>query len=289
VGSSGVLRVVPASPLVTGQPMAPPDLATLREAIPTVFHAFCLGALALYVLVYAAPRFMVRLHSVPWAFHAGRNLDLRFQGVLYAAFHTSRWARLTHLTLASDQVAWTVLAWLIHPLVAALVVAVPLAQAVLLRDRALVTSVAVAWTFVVLAAASVLVFVAIDDALVLAQATLVLGAFARTAGHVTEPIPPGLLDATDRFHPMRRARATAGVVLGPVVGTVSEFAAGLPFRLFVVLVFQTASRLGFRGSHGSHTDHVDEARRIHANGWRASTTTAWMTFERAAESGTHGS
>ena len=240
----------------------------------TAFHAVFLATLVLaaifYALCYAAPRLMLRQMSMPWAFHLDRSVDLDFQSVLYAAYHTAPLARITHWTLAVEQIAWLVaiqgLSW---PLAAA-ALGLLLVQAALLREPGISVVVAAAWGIVWVLAAAARGWVGDAHAAPIAEILLVACAALRMAGHIPEPVPPMIAVVGDRFVPLAKARIGLRVPVLLVLGYVAEFCAGLPFRIFVVQVAWLAQRLGVRPSRAmAWPEAVQRAREFHAVGWRA--------------------
>jgi hypothetical protein len=223
----------------------------------TAFHAVFLVTLALagifYALCYAAPRLMLRQMSTPWAFHLDRSVDLDFQGVLYAAYHTAPLARVTHGSLALEQVAWLVViqGWSVP--VGAAVLALLLLQAALLREPGISVAVALAWGGVWLLASAARSSLGDASAVPIAEVVLVAGAALRMMGHASEPIPPMIATVGDRFIPMAKARIGARLPALLALGYVAEFCAGLPFRLFVVQVGWLAQRLGVRPARAMTT------------------------------------
>jgi hypothetical protein len=240
----------------------------------TAFHAVFVVTLALagffYLLCYAAPGLMLRHMSMPWAFHLDRNVDLGFQSVLYAAYHTATFARVTHFTIALEQIAWLVViqgwSW---PLAAA-ALALLLVQAALLGEPGISVAVALAWAVVWVLAAAARGFLGEARAAPIAEAVLVVAGALRTIGHVTEPVPPMIAVVGDRFVPFAKARIGLRLPALLVLGYVAEFCAGLPFRIFVVQVGWLAQRLGVRPTRAmAWPEAVDRAREVHAVGWRA--------------------
>jgi hypothetical protein len=240
----------------------------------TASHAVFLVTLALagvfYVLCYAAPRLMLRHMSMPWAFHLRKNVDLDFQSVLYAAYHTAPFARITHGSLVIEQIAWLVAVQGWSPPLAAVVLALLLVQAALLRERGISLAVAAAWAIVWVLAAAVRGQVGDARAVPAAEAVLVVGAAMRTLGHVTEPVPPMIAAVGDRFLPFTKARLGVRVPALLLLGYVAEFCAGLPFRCFVVQVGWLAQRLGVRPSRAMSWPEAElRAQEVHHLGWRA--------------------
>jgi|HubBroStandDraft_6_1064221.scaffolds.fasta_scaffold23123_3 hypothetical protein len=240
----------------------------------TAFHAVFLVTLALaggfYVLCYAAPRLMLRQMSMPWAFHLDRTIDLDFQSVLYAAYHTAPFARITHGALAVEQVAWLVViqGWSLP--VGAAALALLLVQAALLREPGISVVVAVAWGIVWVLAAAARGSLGDARAMPVAEIVLVAGGALRMVGHLSEPIPPMIGAVGDRFLPLAKARIGLRAPLLIVLGYVAEFSSGLPFRLFVVQVGWIAQRLGVRPARAmTWPEAAQRAREVHTLGWRA--------------------
>jgi hypothetical protein len=240
----------------------------------TAFHAVFLATLVLaaifYALCYAAPRLMLRQMSMPWAFHLDRSVDLDFQSVLYAAYHTAPLARITHYTLVVEQIAWLVVmqAWS-WPLAAA-ALGMLVVQAALLREPGISVMVALAWGVVWVLAAAARGWAGDAHAAPIAEIVLVACAALRMAGHIPEPVPPMVAAVGDRFVPLAKARIGLRFPVLLVLGYVAEFCAGLPFRLFVVQVGWLAQRLGVRPTRAmAWPEAVQTARAVHSLGWRA--------------------
>jgi hypothetical protein len=263
--------------------MAPDQLWSHASTLTWCVFGTLVGAtLVLHALTSLVPAFMVQLHSVPWAFQVSRSVELRYQCVLYATFHRGLWSRVTHLSLAWDQLFWFTLFWALHPLAVVVALAVLFAQAAWIGDKRVAVVLTIAWCAVA-SLAWLVHHVLGAESPVVAAAVLSVGGVIRASGHLTEPVPPGLGER-HRFRRLGELRPTWQLIVSPLVGLVSEFAAGLPHRLFVVQVVWLADRLGITSeSVGSFPSHDDEARRVLAGGWRAGETTAWMSAETAVE------
>ncbi len=248
--------------------------------VPLIHWSFAVSmALAgvLYVLVHIVPRALVPLNSVPWAFLVRRASDLRYQAVLYRAFHTQRWARVSHLSLLWEQPLWFALSWVVHPVAPLVVSCVLLALASTLRSPWLVVALASTWLFSAAVGWRMIAMLGPGTTTWVAEALLVAGALLRMVGHLGEPLPPGLVDPV-RFVPMRKASLRLNIVVAPLVGLVSELAASLPFRLVVVEVLWLAERMGLApGRFGTRAEHHADALRVHREGWSGSSATAWMS------------
>ncbi|MCB9744539.1 MAG: hypothetical protein H6740_18210 [Alphaproteobacteria bacterium] len=252
----------------------------LTSAAPLIRWSFAilmaLSAL-LYLVVHLRPRALVRFNSVPWAFHLERATDLRYQAVLYGAFHTHPWARVSHYSLAWDQPFWFALLWIVHPLLPVLALGLLGAQAALLRAPRLAAVLTLTWASVAALGWGLVQTLGPEPATLLSMAVLVFGGALRFLGHLGEPLPPGLVE-DGRFVPMRRGLGRLNVMLvGPLIGVVSEFAAAFPFRLFLVQVLWLSEKLGVTApEHGSVREHMAEVVKVHEGGWSASPVTAWM-------------
>ena len=66
------------------------------------------------VACHLLPQEIAPIQSMPWTFQWRRNLDLDFQSVTYAAYHTNALSRGSHLTLGLEAVAWFTLIASIH-------------------------------------------------------------------------------------------------------------------------------------------------------------------------------
>jgi hypothetical protein len=93
----------------------------------------------------------------------------------------------------------------------------------------------------------------------------------RVAGHIVEPLPPMIVERSDRFVPMARLlEITPKAPVTFLLGFISEFASGLPFRLFVVQVSWLAQALGYRPRRVMPWAEAQRiATEIHTCGWRA--------------------
>jgi hypothetical protein len=230
----------------------------------------------LYVFAHAAPRRLVRYNSVPWAFQLHRAWDLRYQAVLYQAFHTRAGARASHASLVWEQPLWCALLWLLHPAAAIGGAMLLLAYVALLRTPWLIAALVLLWASMAGLGYGSIVVLGRPHAATVAMTLLVLGALVRFVGHLGEPLPPGLV-ARDRFVPIREAQFHFNLVVCVLVGIVSEFAASMPFRLFPVVVLRLGGWLGLPApAYGSPHEHQLEARRVLDEGWRGSPVTAWM-------------
>jgi hypothetical protein len=229
--------------------------------IEWIWHVVLGMTVVFYLAAYVAPRAMSGLQSMPWAFHVEKNLDLDLQSVLYATHHARGLSRFTHLTIPIEQVAWFVVLAFVHP--AAISVAIVLlgAQAFLCRELQLAMIVMMAWAVVAGAALWGIYLLGLEGAYGYAVVLLLGCALFRVVGRLVEPLPPTIVERSDRFVPMAR-----------LLGLVSEFASGLPFRLFIVQVSWLAQALGYRPWRVMPWAQARRiAAEIHTSGWRAYT------------------
>ncbi|APR87881.1 hypothetical protein A7982_13230 [Minicystis rosea] len=227
------------------------------------------SAVVFYALCYAAPGLVVRLQSMPWTFHVGRNLDLDFQTVTYATYHTRRFNQITHWPLILDQVAWFVVLERCHPALSVAAVALLLAQAARLGERRVGFAAVVVWPLIALGASLFRDALGDEAAYLLAIVVLMAGTILRCIGHCVEPLPPMMAEESDQFLPVRRALDVRRFWLFPLFGYCSELCAGMPFRLFVVQIAWATARLtGPLQRVIGWSEAARHAREIHARGFR---------------------
>jgi hypothetical protein len=245
----------------------------IEYTIEWIWHVVLGMTVVFYLAAYVAPRAMMGLQSMPWAFHVEKNLDLDLQSVLYATYHTRGFSRFTHLTIPIEQVAWFVVLAFVHP--AAINVAIVLlgAQAFLCKELQLAMLVMMAWAAVAGAALLGIYLLGLEGAYGHAVVLLLGCGLFRVVGHVVEPLPPMIVERSDRFVPISRLReVTPKLPLTLLLGFVSEFASGLPFRLFIVQVSWLAQALGYRPRRVMPWARARKiAAEIHISGWRAYT------------------
>ena len=234
-------------------------------------------AAGLYLLVYMSPSVMVPFNSVPWAFQLRKSTDLRYQAVLYGALHTHRWARVSHYSLAWDQLFWFALLGALHPAAIVVMLSLLLIQATLLRAPGLTVALATAWLAVAALGWGLVALLGAATMGLLSMAALLLGGVLRVLGHVFEPLPPGMAKEGS-FVPLREAGRGVNILVAPFVGFVCEFAAGFPFRLVLVQALWLGERAGLSApAHGTREEHLRDARKVLDGGWAASPVTSWMT------------
>lgn len=264
-------------PLVSNV-LAPLQFALAEEPLGSIERLWQLSLLASVVLFLGCmlvPKYLVSLQSMPWAFQPRYNLDLDFQAITYETYHGKHWSRGTHYALVPEQVAWFVLLAAWHPWLPVAALAGLSLQAVAMREHPF--SAILILSYASIAALGYAVLWLGGGQLIVpgAQAFLLLAAALRVVGHASEPLPPMLLERTDRFTPLRDARLHPLMLLILVAGYVSEFASALPGRLFNVQVYQFALALGYRPRRSSDRATLKNwSERIHRDGWCAYPKTA---------------
>jgi len=112
----------------------------------------------------------------------------------------------------------------------------------------------------------------------LAQLGLIGFGFWRFSGHWVEPLPPGVL-GNRAFVPLAKAGLDARILRPLALGYLSEFSAGLPFRLVNSWLYRLAQQLGFEPERSLDARSASEAAAaIHQEGWSAQPTTHAVVF-----------
>ena len=252
----------------------PPD--SLETIIRVLFLLTLGGIVALLVMCHLIPARLARWNSIPWAFQLPRAQDTDLHCTLYALYHGTRWGRVSHYLFALDVLAWFALAWSVHPLLVAALLAGLAVLAVRIGDRTLALTLGAFWA--VCAALAPLLLGALDGQTMWLELAVVLQGVLRVIGHVNEPIPPLLGDGADAFRSLRQSGLGAQVPLVLAAGYVSEVTAGLPWGLIRV---QAAWLVDHGRRQARHWDHaLSNARRIRAGGFAAYGPTAAMLAER---------
>ena len=231
---------------------------------------------AFYGLVHVVPGAIFRLQSMPYTYQLRNNLGARgfeLQNLTYAAYHTHWYNRATHAAFPLEAWLWLVVA--AHfggALAAAGCSALLVAQAFTFGERRFAQGLSAVW---VLFAASAWATASAwgEEAYAAAQLGLVALGFWRFSGHWVEPLPPGTADNRE-FLPLAECARPWRVLPAAALGYLSEFSAGLPFRLVNSWFFLMAQRLGFEPERAISWRAADEiAGRIHREGWGAHPTT----------------
>jgi len=242
-----------------------------------VFVATIACVAAFYLLVHLIPRTIFALQSMPYTYQLPNNLGARgfeLQNVTYAAYHTHWYNHATHAAFPVEAWLWFVVAAHFGGALAAAVLASALAaQAFSFGERRFAVALSAVW-FAFAASASLCATAFGVDSYFAAQFGLVALGFWRFTGHWVEPLPPGLL-GNRAFVALRDARADWRLLSPMALGYLSEFSAGLPFRLVNSWLFVAAQRLGLTPERALSSRETRQlATRIHRYGWGAQRTTA---------------
>lgn len=228
------------------------------------------GSALLYFLVYTNEALMVRLNSNPWAFELKRNLDLDYQGVMYAAYHTTFMGRLSHSTLLADATAWMMVIITWEPALMMPALLVFIWQTWQLGDRSIAIVGTVSWLLITVAALGLLGWLGQPLAYDVARVFLMSTALFRFIGHAWEPIPPLIGADHDRFIEINEMNFSPSHVLLPITGYISEFCSGLPYRLVCVHFAFIAYKIKHTFADRMNWEqNVEVAKDIHRSGWRA--------------------
>jgi len=250
-----------------------------------ITHALWLATLAavaaFYVFAHATPSAVFRLQSMPYTYQLPNNWGARafeLQNVTYAAYHTHWYNHATHAAFPLE--AWLWLVAIAHwggPAASALACAALCAQAFSFGERRFALALCAFW--LALSAGATYASEALGArAYDLAQLGLVGLGFWRFTGHWVEPLPPGVL-GNRAFIPLAEAGIDARILRPVALGYLSEFSAGLPFRLVNSWLFRLAQRLGYDPERSLDTRTASEAAAaIHREGWSAQPTTNAVVF-----------
>ncbi len=246
-------------------------------AAPALWRGTLVAMAVFYALVHVAPGALFRLQSMPYTYQVANNFGVRgfdLQNVTYAAYHTHWYNHATHAAFPVEAWLWFVIAAELGgaPLVAALAGLLAW-QAFSFGERRLAFGLCGLWAaFAASAAAALHGFGA--PLVAAAQLGLVALGFWRFTGHWVEPLPPGIV-GNRRFLALADAPRDLRLVWPMLLGYLSEFSAGLPFRLVNSWFFNAAQRAGLSAERGLPiAESAALARRLHAQGWSAHPTTA---------------
>eukprot|EP00117_Sycon_ciliatum_P047665 scpid54641/ scgid34023/ len=233
---------------------------------------------------HMSPGLMVRLQSNPWTTQVSQLFGIKaqnYQALCLVLYHQSWVAKCTHFpTIFLDFFAWTyVTAFFLGTNAALLLVAVVFIQAVSTTSPRII----ILAGFLVSAAlrlvwsCSVLPLEAQLQLCRLAQSTILIGAVARTLGHLGETMRPPMPAHRQesvlwRFADLRQLElVSVKNVWAGVMGLVAETSAGIPFRLLVPLLNVLLGKLHCHTSRPKELESLAElearSTRILRDGW----------------------
>lgn len=267
--------------------VAAASLALLSWVVITVDRSVLLFAVlsalvaALFVACYLAPKTMVRIISMPYAFRLRENFGpraLRMQVTTYASFHTTLLADLTHTGLLIDAVAWTALITVVFGPAGLVLVGLVAGFQIWSFSDSRFARVAIP-TWIAVGATGI---VAVDRlgeerAVTLAVATILVTSVWRVVGHAGEPIPPGV-SGTYGFVPLEDLGVRPTIGLSALLGIVAEAASGIPFRLFLPWLYDTSVRhFGLEFDTPLDRARIREEREaIFQSGWGGAPSTRYL-------------
>lgn len=249
----------------------------LSGAVTEIWHATLVAVAAFYVGAHVIPQVLFRYQSMPYTYQLPNNWGARgfeLQNVTYAAYHTVWYNHVTHAAFPIEAWLWlVVIAHFGGALACGAAFGVLALQALSFGERGFGIAMCALWAgFAATAALAAEAWP--GDAYLAAQFGLVGFGFWRFTGHFVEPLPPGVVGNV-AFVPAASAWRDPRVLRAAALGYLSEFSAGLPFRLFNSWAFLVAQSLGYAPRHAIDWNRARAlATRIHAEGWGAQPTTA---------------
>lgn len=224
-----------------------------------------------YAACYLIPQQMYHWQSMPYTFQVRNNLGdagLHRQLLTYAAYHTNWYNHITHAVFPIEAFFWMVnIAYWGKSYGIILVVSLLVWQASLFSEKFFLMFLVAFWLVLAMLA---LIWVNHAPALAnyVSMVALISCGFWRFTGHWFEAIPPGLL-GNRNFIAAGSIQWDKRLIPGTMLGFVSEFAAGLPFRLVIPWIYvglQTrfpSAKLVMRWSNAKNT-RID----LHSGGWQ---------------------
>jgi hypothetical protein len=264
-----------------------------ENIVSYIFYNNMFWSLILFIGCIASPKLMIRINSVPWAFHPSYNTDIAYQTVLYIALHEKSINILSHLTIASDSIFWFIILLNIHNVVFPLFSILLLLQAysIYIKTKSLpfIITLLCSWIGSITIAYTIGNYIGMNTMQHISIIFISISAFMRVITHSVEQIPPGvasILYTDDRpkydiFKKYKDNDMTLGkkswLLMCFLQGYTAEFISSLPCRLFIVHVFYLADKIGIKiPSIGSWNELKEHAIAIRNNGWKASPYTKWM-------------
>ena len=221
----------------------------LEHAIVTgdVLWMSTLAISALFIVAcHWVPKQIAPIQSMPWTFQVQRNLDLDFQSVTYAAYHTNALSRGSHLTLGAEAFAWFILIAQVHWSLTIATLLLLGWQAAELREPRFSVFLMLIWLAMAAGATSLVQSTTLSFDWRLPAGFLMACGVFRTLGHALEDIPPLIATREDRFVPLKEMPHPAKLLITLPAGYISEFVSAIPPRLFIVQAFYAFQKLGYR-------------------------------------------
>lgn len=188
----------------------------------------------LYVLSYVAPEKMERAISNPYVFQWKHNIgpdSLEFQAVIYDAYHTNWYSRLSHEAgWLFESIGWLVVmyAWL-GPWGIFLILGIVWWQVYSFGEHPMSMMLMGIWLLLATLSYSLVGLLGAQLAYTAAVYTIVGFSLWRFVGHSIGPIPAGIID--NKFYRYTWQVLSPRLFFPVLLGYFAEFASGLPFRL----------------------------------------------------------
>jgi len=260
-----------------------PELCVSYIFLNNIFWSFIL-----FIGCIVSPKLMIRINSVPWAFHPSYNMDIAYQTVLYIALHEKYINKLSHLTIATDSIFWFIILLNIHNSIFPIFCVLLLLQAYGIYKKTLslvfVFALLFSWLTSISLAYIIGNYFGWDISYQVSIIFISISAFLRVITHSVEQIPPGVAsiynNKYDVFQKYKETNLTIGkkcwLLMCFLQGYIAEFISSLPCRLFIVHVFYLVDKLVNIPTIGSWKIITEHAIAVRKNGWTASPYTSWM-------------
>ena len=248
----------------------------------------------LFIGCLVSPKLMIRINSVPWAFHPSFNTDVAYQTVLYIALHEKSINLLSHLTIASDSIFWFIILLNIHHVIFPIFSIILLLQAYSIYNKSNSLSFVIillfSWITSIILAYIIGNYIGWNTSQQISIIFISISAFLRVITHSVENMPPGVssilyIDSKPKYDVFEKYKQTnltidkkCWLFMCFLQGYIAEFISSLPCRLFIVHVFYLADMIGIDiPIIGSWKKIKEHAASIRHNGWKASPYTSWMS------------
>ena len=270
-----------------------------EDIVSYIFLNNIFWSFILFIGCLISPKLMIRINSVPWAFHPSYNTDIAYQSVLYIALHEKSINILSHLTIASDSIFWFIILLNIHYVIFPIFSIVLLLQAYFIYKKSNSLSFVIillfSWLTSITLAYTIGNYIGWISAQQISIIFISISAFLRVITHSVEQIPPGVASILyindkpkyDVFKKYKEINLTIGkkcwLLMCFMQGYIAEFISSLPCRLFIVHVLYLADKFGINiptissFSKNSWNKLTEHAIAVRNNGWKASSYTHWMS------------
>lgn len=240
-----------------------------------------LATVIFYLACYLAPKWMIKAQSMPYTYLIHHNIGqngLKLQLITYACYHTHWYNHITHTAFPCEALLWQLALYsglylYMSPTMAIMGLLVMNAlltlQALSFKEPPLVITLILFWWIGFVVVLLIANHVNISTCFDISAFILLSTGFWRFTGHWVEPIPPHLIK-NKGFIPMKQATSRMNLIYPTLLGFISEFAAGLPFRLVNVWFYVHIQQWFKQASYKHHWLLQKKWRQhIHQSGWQA--------------------